>query len=82
MEESSRLAVMKEAAINKKNVVIVPYLATIPSRLTFMLNPEHDKHFITTMAARQGIPEATHDSSQNATKPYTLNTLKKIKNLL
>lgn len=81
-EEAARLAIIQQAVTDGKNEAVVPYLATIPSRLTFMLNPEHDKLYVLNMSRRQGLASGRHDDSPGTPRPYTLNTLKKLKNLL
>ncbi len=82
IEEAARLAVIRQSVIDGKNEAVVPYLATIPSRLTFMLNPEHDKIFVLNMSKRQGLSGGRHDDSAGTPRPHTVNTLKKMKNLL
>lgn len=81
-EEAARLVIIQQAVTDGKKEAVVPYLATIPSRLTFMLNPEHDKLYVLNMSRRQGLASGRHDDSPGTPRPYTLNTLKKLKNLL
>ena len=82
IEETARLMVIRQSVVEGKEEAIVPYLATMPSRLTFMLNPEHDKIFVLTMSKRQGLSGGRHDDSPGAPRPHTVNALKKLKNLL
>lgn len=82
IEEAARLALIRQSVVEGKQEAVLPYLATIPSRLTFMLNPEHDKIFVLNMSKRQGLSGGRHDDSPGAPRPYTVNTLKKLKNLL
>lgn len=80
LEMSSRLAIIRAAAACGQESVDVPYLATSPSRLTFLLTPEHDSAFVTSMAVRMGVPRGRHDTSESAPKPLSLNPLKALKN--
>ena len=52
----------------------------MPSRLTFILNPEHDAVFVSNLARHYGIEQAAHDESAGAPKPNSLNSLKALKN--
>ena len=81
-EIDAREKLIQIAAAEGRKEVAVPYLATIPSRLTYMLNPEHDAQFIHKLAAYYGVPRAYHDGSAAAPKPHTLNSLKALKNRL
>jgi hypothetical protein len=81
-EEAARFALIQQAVAKGENEAVVPYLATIPSRLTFMLNPEHDKLFVLNMSRRQGLSGGRHDDTPGTPRPHTVNTLKKLKNLL
>ena len=82
IEETARLAVIRQSVIAGKTEAVVPYLATIPSRLTYLLNPEHDKIFVLNMSRRQGLSGGRHDDTAGAPRPHTVNTLKTLKNLL
>ena len=59
--------------------IVVSYIETIPSRLTFMLNPEQDEAYLDYMAKHYGIESIKQDSKSN---PATKNPLKNLKNNL
>lgn len=80
MEMASRIRIIESAAASGQKEVVVPYLATIPSRLTAMLNPEHDAEFVSKLARWYGLNDGRHDDSATAPRPQTLNTLKALKN--
>lgn len=79
-EMTARRNIIQAAAAEGRKEVVVPYLATIPSRLTFMLNPMHDQEFVAHLAGRYGLARGRHDESANAPRPHTLNSLKALKN--
>lgn len=80
VEMAARIKIVQAAAAEGRNEVVVPYLATVPSRLTAMLNPQHDAEFVTKLARRYGLVNGRHDDSATAPRPQTLNTLKALKN--
>jgi hypothetical protein len=82
IEAEKRLALIHKSAYDGPGEAVVPYLTTIPSRLTFMLNPDQDRAFIDQMSKRQGLSGGHHDDSPLSPKPLTANPLKKLKNLL
>jgi hypothetical protein len=82
IEVAERLALIRKSAYEGRKEVEVPYLTTIPSRLTFMLNPAQDKAFVDQMSKRQGLSGGRHDDSPQSPRPLTVNPLKKLKNLL
>lgn len=82
IEMAERLTLIRKSAYEGRKEVEVPYLTTIPSRLTFMLNPAQDKAFVDQMSKRQGLSGGLHDNSPQSPRPLTVNPLKKLKNLL
>ena len=81
-EAEERLTLIRKFAQEGRKYVEVPYFTTIPSRLTLMPNPEHDKALIDQMSRRQGFTGGHHDDSTQSPKPLTVNPLKKLKNSL
>ena len=79
-EMTARRNIIQAAAAEGRKEVVVPYLATIPSRLTFMLNPVQDQAFVAKLARRHGLARGRHDESAGAPRPHTLNSLKALKN--
>ena len=79
MEMTARVKIVQVAAAEGRKEVFVPYLATVPSRLTYMLNPEHDAEFVRKLAGRHGLATGRHDDSPAAPRPQTLNSLKALK---
>jgi hypothetical protein len=79
---AERLTLIRKSAYEGRKEVEVPYLTTIPSRLTFMLNPAQDKAFVDQISKRQGLSGGIHDDSLQSPRPLTVNPLKKLKNLL
>lgn len=79
VEMTERRNIIQAAAAEGRKEVVVPYLATMPSRLTFMLNPMHDQAFVTALAGRYGLLLGRHDESADAPRPHTLNSLKALK---
>ena len=79
-EMAARLTIIQAASASGQKSVAVPYLATVPSRLTFLSTPEHDGVFVSNLAARWGVAKAHHDATDGAPKPLSLNPLKALKN--
>ena len=79
-EMAARVEIVQAAAAEGRSEVVVPYLATVPSRLTAMLNPEQDAEFVGKLASHYGLVNGRHDDSATAPRPNTLNTLKALKN--
>ena len=69
---------LKEYVYQLRNIV-VSYIETIHSRLTFMLNPEQDEAYLDYMAKHYGFESIKQDSKS---KPATKNPLKNLKNNL
>lgn len=80
MEMAARKNIIQAAAADGRKEVMVPYLATIPARLTYMLNPRYDADAISKLVSHYGLAGWHYDESPYATKPYTLNSLKALKN--
>ena len=78
-EINERMKIISIAIKTGERDVIVPHLTTIPSRLSFMLNPDHDKNYLVSMANHYDLNSITQDKSTN---PRTKNTLKMLKNEL
>jgi len=70
-----------ENAKSNNSEVKVPFFTTIPSRLTHMHNPEHDKQFLKILSSQMNI-KIKHDYSFDSPLPNTKNVLKEIKNIL
>jgi len=79
-EMQTRLEILRSAAATGKTEVALPYLATIPSRLTYMLNPIHDQEFGTKLAASYGLRRVRAVESPEAVLPNSRNSLKALKN--
>ena len=79
-EMAARMNIIRQQSAAGMKEAVLPYLATVPSRLTFILNPEHDLAFVESLAGRHGLAQARHDDSVNAPRPQTLNPLKALKN--
>jgi len=80
VEMAARIKIVQAAAAEGRNEVVVPYFATVPSRLTAMFNPQLDAEFVGILARRYGLANGRHDDSATAPRPQTLNTLKALKN--
>ncbi len=80
IEMAARVKTVQAAAADGRSEVVVPYLATVPSRLTAMLNPQHDAEFVSRLARQYGLKNGRLDDSATAPRPQTLNTLKALKN--
>jgi len=80
VEMAARVQRTEAAAAAAQKEIRLPYLATMPSRLTFILNPEHDAVFVGNLARHYGMEQAAHDESAGAPKPNSLNSLKALKN--
>tara|TARA_B100001013_G_scaffold330470_1_gene245448 strand:+ start:2425 stop:3807 length:1383 start_codon:yes stop_codon:yes gene_type:complete len=78
-EIETRMEIIFSAKEAGEREVTVPHLKTIPSRLTFMLNPDQDKAYLEYMAKHYGFNSITHNK---ATNPRTQNPLKTLKNNL
>ena len=59
----------------------VPFYTTIPSRLTYNLNPEHDREFFKNISKILNI-KIVHQASDNSALPNSKNILKEFKNIL
>ena len=61
-------------------MIKVPFFSTIPSRLTHMHNPTHDRVFLKNLSIRKNI-KIIHEFNEESLLPNSKNTLKNIKNL-
>ena len=66
---------------NSLNQITVPFYSTIPSRLTHMENPYHDRIFLEQLSIKKGI-QIIHEFDNKSDLPYSKNTLKEFKNIL
>lgn len=78
-ETEARENMMQTAAAEGKREAVVPHLATIPSRLTYMLNPDHDAKFVRKLGRFYGLDNSRLDDSATAPKPRSINSLKSMK---
>ena len=79
IEVTNRLEIInKEIALGSRNI-IVPNYTTIPSRLTYMLTPEHDQEYLKRMARNLGIDSIILDENPGSPKPHSLQPLKGLK---
>ena len=76
-EIDKRMLIISTSIKEGKQDIRVPHLTTIPSRLTFMLNPEQDKKYLAYMAKHYDLNSITQDPKTN---PRSHNSLKKLKN--
>jgi len=81
-EVENRMQIIELSKQIKVDNIIVPHLATIPSRQTYMLRPNYDQDFLDSMAKHYGISSIRHDNSENAPQPNTLNPLKALRESL
>lgn len=81
-EMRHRVALVQQAAADGRRAATVPYLATVPSRLTHVLHADHDAEFLAKLAARHGLEQLRHDDSPLAPRPYTRIPLKELRNVL
>ncbi len=79
-EMTARLNLIQVAVLNGQKEVAIPYLTTIPSRLTYMLNPVNDREFAAKLAASYGLSLKRYGRSADVSQPYTTNSLKTLKN--
>ncbi|MAH97727.1 MAG: hypothetical protein CMA12_00040 [Euryarchaeota archaeon] len=80
-ENNYRNHLINEARISDQEYLEVPFYTTIPSRLTYNLNPEHDREFLKNISKIMNI-NIVHQASDNAALPYSKNILKEFKNIL
>jgi hypothetical protein len=64
--------------LNKSIKMTVPFIATIPSNLTYIQTPEHDRDFLRELSAHVGF-EVVHDDRCYSPLPVSLKPLKAIK---
>jgi len=81
-EESERISLIVAAANNGEKEILVNHLTTIPARLTFILDPAQDQVFVERFSKHEGLIKGGLNESAISPKPRTVNSLKKIKNLL
>ncbi len=79
-EMTARLSIIRTAAAAGHKTGPIPQSATIPSRLTVILNPLHDQDFGTKLAGRYGMTRERNDGSPGAPQPHSVNSLKSLKN--
>ena len=78
-EVTNRLEIInQEIALGSRNI-IVPNYSTIPSRLTYMLTPEHDQEYLRRMARNLEIDSITLNEDPGSPKPHSLQPLKGLK---
>jgi hypothetical protein len=63
---------------NQSKQMTVPFIATIPSNLTYIQTPEQDREFLKALSAHVGF-KVEHDTSEGAPLPASLKPLKAIK---
>lgn len=63
---------------NRAGSLVVPFIATIPSNLTYIQTPEQDREFLQTLSKHVGF-EVQHDHSKDAPLPASFQPLKAIK---
>lgn len=80
IEMAERLKIIRVAAAEGRKEVVVPYLATIPSRLTYMVDAKYDAIFVQKLAVHYGLAHGRQDEAAGAPRPQTLNPLKALKN--
>ena len=79
LEIDKRMQTIESSLKKQERNIVVSYIETIPSRLTFMLNPEQDEAYLDYMAKHYGFESIKQDSKS---KPATKNPLKNLKNNL
>tara|TARA_B100001964_G_C14210310_1_gene590196 strand:+ start:125 stop:1465 length:1341 start_codon:yes stop_codon:yes gene_type:complete len=80
-ESSERYELIQKAKLNNNLEVKIPFFATIPSRLTYMHNPKHDREFLNAVSDKFDI-EIFYINDKKSKLPHTKNILKEIKNIL
>ena len=79
IEVTNRLEIIQqEIALGSRNI-IVPNYSTIPSRLTYLLTPDHDQEYLTGMARNLGVDSIILNHDQGSPKPHSLQPLKALK---
>lgn len=63
---------------NQSKQMTVPFIATIPSNLTYIQTPEQDREFLKALSAHVGF-KVEHDTSEGSPLPASLKPLKAIK---
>jgi hypothetical protein len=63
---------------NQSKQMTVPFIATIPSNLTYIQTPEQDREFLKALSAHVGF-KVEHDTSEGAPLPASHQPLKAIK---
>jgi hypothetical protein len=63
---------------NQSEQMTVPFIATIPSNLTYIQTPEQDREFLKALSKHVGF-KVEHDTSEGAPLPASLKPLKAIK---
>mgnify|MGYP000226909328 FL=1 len=81
-EVENRMSIIETSIQENKKDIIVPYFATIPSRQTYMMKPNHDQEYLDIMAKHFKVNSIKQDSSMSAPKPNTLNSLKALREVL
>ena len=68
----------------KKNMdeVKVPFFSTIPSRLTYIQTPKHDRDFLEAFSKIKNIDISHKSVDGKSPLPYSTNTLKKFRDIL
>lgn len=81
-ENINRMEIINKAVSEGEKKIIVPYYETIPSRLTFILTPKQDQEYLNDMAKHFKVESIRQDTSFNAPKPNSKQSLKHIKKSL
>jgi hypothetical protein len=79
IEVNNRMEIIQEEISLGSRNIIVPNYSTIPSRLTYMLSPEHDQAYLEEMAKNLGIDSITLNNDRSSPKPHSLQPLKALK---
>tara|TARA_Y100000996_G_scaffold302156_1_gene239590 strand:- start:784 stop:1575 length:792 start_codon:yes stop_codon:yes gene_type:complete len=82
IENTNRMEIINKAVTEGEKKIIVPYFETIPSRLTFLLTPKQDQEYLNDMAKHFKVESIRQDTSVNAPKPNSKQSLKYIKKSL
>ena len=82
IENINRMEIINKAVSEGEKKIIVPYFETIPSRLTFLLTPKQDQEYLNDMAKHFKVESIRQDTSLNAPKPNSKQSLKYIKKSL
>ena len=80
-ENNYRNYLINEAIISNQKNIEIPFYTTISSRLTYNLNPEHDREFLKNLSKILNI-NIVHQTSDNSNLPNSKNILKEFKNIL